>query len=51
MCDGMCALRKQKREEIEDKIRDLLASLTYNMSQQEFFAVKNEILSLIDEIE
>lgn len=51
MCDGMCALRKQKREEIEGRIRDLLATLNSNMPQQEFYATKNEVLSLIDEIE
>lgn len=49
MCNGMCACRKQ-REEIEGRIRELLATLNSNMSQQEFYATKNEILSLIDEI-
>lgn len=50
MCDGMCACKKQ-REEIEGRIRDLLATLSNDMNQQDFFATKNEILALIDEIE
>lgn len=50
MCNGMCACKIQ-REQKENKIRDLLMMLNNNMSQQEFFSVKNEILALIDEIE
>lgn len=50
MCNGMCACKKQ-REEIENRIRELLAMLNNVMPQQDFYAIKNEILALIDEIE
>lgn len=50
MCNGNCVCKKH-REEIESKIRDLLAMLNSDMSQQDFYTTKNEILALIDEIE
>lgn len=50
MCNGMCACKKH-RGEIESRIRELLSMLNNDMSQQEFYSIKNEILALIDEIE
>lgn len=50
MCNGICVCKKQ-REEIEDRIRQLLAILSNDMSPQEFYSIKAEILQLVDEIE
>lgn len=50
MCNGICVCKKQ-REEIENRIRELLAMLNNDITQQDFFSIKSEILALIDEIE
>lgn len=55
MCDGegclKCRQEKQHNAEIEGEIKKLINELNSDLPSQEFFRIKNEILSLLDKIE
>lgn len=55
MCDSegclKCRQEKQHNAEIEEEIKKLINELNSDLPSQEFFKIKNDILSLLDKIE
>lgn len=49
MCDGKC-ICKERNEALHNEIKELIMRLDMKMSHLEFFAIKNRLMFLIDEL-
>lgn len=49
MCDGKCKC-KERIEEIHKEMKELILRLDNKMSDLEFFAIKNRLMFLADEL-
>ena len=49
MCNGSCKC-KEHIEEIHKEMKDLILQLDMKLSELEFFAIKNRLLYLADEL-
>lgn len=49
MCNGSCKC-KEHIEEIHKEMKELILRLDMKMSELEFFAIKNRLLHLADEL-